>query len=120
MKRIIYIDDNKNNISLMRSVLESYSPSTAFIGTDSPEEFLNASGSGENLYIIDYTLDGILGDQLYEKLLEIDPVAQVIIISSGYISDLQDIFMKFSFKPLAITDRFGAIDVLKGELEKIS
>lgn len=120
MKNILYIDDNKNNVSLMQSVVENIDSDVSFYGTSSIEDFLNKAGDRDNLYIIDFTLEGILGDSLYEELLEIHNEARAIIISAGYISDLQDIFLRFEHKPIAVTDRFGAIEYLRKELTEQS
>ncbi|MBN2659463.1 MAG: hypothetical protein JXR86_20570 [Spirochaetales bacterium] len=116
--KVIYIDDNKNNLALMESVVSAMGPSVMFTGTDSVETFLSLADNRDTLYIIDFTLDGILGDALYEKLLEVKNDARVIITSTGYISDLKDIFLRFDHKPIAITDRFGAIDIIRKELRE--
>ncbi|MBB6479638.1 hypothetical protein [Spirochaeta isovalerica] len=114
--KVIYIDDNKNNLALMGSVVRAMKPPVEFLGTDSVDSFLSYADDSDSLYIIDFTLDGILGDVLYEKLLDIHKCARVIITSAGYISDLKDIFLRFDHKPIAITDRFGAIDIIRKEL----
>jgi response regulator RpfG family c-di-GMP phosphodiesterase len=114
--KVLYIDDNRNNLSLMKSVVAAINEDVQFVATDSPDIFLKEAGESVDLYIIDFTLEGILGDVLYEKLLNIHNEASVIITSAGYIRDLQDIFLRFDKKPIAITDRFGAIDILREEL----
>lgn len=114
--KLLYIDDNRSNLSLMKSVVAAISEDIQFEATNSPESFLKEAGESVDLYIIDFTLEGILGDVLYEKLLKKHRKASVIITSAGYISDLQDIFLRFERKPIAITDRFGAIDILRKEL----
>lgn len=116
IQNIIYIDDNISNLSLMQSVVENINSSVSFTGTTSAVEFLQKAGVPGNLYLIDFTLEGLLGDALYEDLLQIHHDASVIIISAGYISDLQDMFLRFEHKPLAVTDRMGAIDYLRKEL----
>lgn len=116
MTDILYIDDNRNNLSLMETVVKSIDPRIGYFGTDSVEDFLSRAGDPGNLYIIDFTLEGMLGDRLYEKLLNVHREARVIITSAGYISDLQDIFLRYERKPLAVTDRFGAIGIVRKEI----
>lgn len=113
MKNILYIDDNKHNLELMKLVVHSIAPECEVLCVSQYREFLEKAGEHIDYYIIDFTLDDILGDELYEKLLQIHDSPDTIFISAGSIEDLKSRFEKFSVKPFAITDRFGAIDVLK-------
>jgi len=115
--KVIYIDDNRSNLGLMETVVKAIEPPAEFFGTDSVYDFLSEAGEPDSLFIIDFTLDGLLGDYLYEKLLSRRSDAKVIIVSAGFIKDISNFFVRFDHKPIAITDRFGAIDIIRKELE---
>lgn len=118
MKKILYIDDNKHNLALMESVVKSLDSRWEIQCVSHYKKFLEISLEKIDLFIIDFTLDDILGDALFEKLLQIQETPEVIIISAGSIEDLSGRFEKFQIKPSAITDRFGVIEILKCEIER--
>ena len=118
MKKILYIDDNKHNLSLLKTVLRSKNYESELICVENPEEFLKKSILVDiDLFLIDFTLENILGDELYSRLLQTVPEPKVIIISAGMTKDLASKFINFEHQPVAITDRFGAMEIIDKELE---
>ena len=111
--KILYIDDNPDRLTLLRSVLrmKGYNVLTAEHGRKGLEIFLSEP---LDLVVLDYHMPGMNGDEVSRKMRELRPTIPILIFSGSLtlpdkIIATVDGFISTSEEPEVLLERIGSL-----------
>jgi response regulator of citrate/malate metabolism len=115
MYRILYFDDNSENVSLFNAAVLGFERDVDFIGIDNLEDFNSFLDNNYScdLYIVDYYLEDCSGLDVAKILRDRLNSFDLIVISAGSIRDIKKRFKDSGFQPVFIGDRIKTISFLR-------
>jgi DNA-binding NtrC family response regulator len=84
--RLLIIDDDLENLALMRQVFET-EPVKVFLTADASQGMELVRKEGPDVVLLDLLTPQIGGMKMLESILEIDPGVDVILITGHYSTD---------------------------------